>query len=72
MSKASSVTSTSPILEFTVENLHTIMKEKFNDVDEKVATKPCIEKVLHVIDEQKQTILKNQVIMPSSTNVGFA
>ena len=43
-------------LEFTAESLHNFMKEMSNELEEKVATKACIENLLHNIDEQKQTI----------------
>ena len=32
------------------------MKEKFDDMDQKVATKSCIDKLFNIIDEQEQTI----------------
>ena len=54
--KTSGASPVSPTLEFTAESLHNFMEGKFNELEEKVATKACIENLLHRIDEQKQTI----------------
>ena len=54
--KTSGASRVSPTLEFTAQSLHNFMKEKFNELEEKVATKVCIKNLLYRIDEQKQTI----------------
>ena len=52
--KSSGATPTDPAMEFTVESLYKLMKEKLDDLDQKVATKSCIDKLLNIIEEQKQ------------------
>ena len=54
--KSSGVTPRDPALEFTVESLYKFMKEKLDDLDQNVATKSCIDKLLNKIQEQKQKI----------------
>ena len=43
-------------LEVTAESLHNFMKEKFNDLEEKVRIEGCIDNLLRIVDDQKQTI----------------
>ena len=86
--KTSVASPVSPTLEFTAESLHNFMKEKFNELEEKVATKACIKNLLHRSNEQKQTInemnekiaileseithSKSQTMMPNNTIVDCA
>ena len=45
---------TKPRKEKSSESLYKLMKEKLDDLDQKVATKSCIDKLLNIIEEQKQ------------------
>ena len=64
--KSSGVTPTDPALEFTVESLYKFMKEKLDDLDQKVATKSCIDKLLNIIEEQKQKMSEMDDKVPYS------